>query len=207
MTRFLLALCVAIWFTGCHAIAVPVQLVFNSSVSSGVPNTSPVTVVSLRVGNTTSSRTGCALSPTSVTRSDRQPIAGTSAGPGLFVGIFATVATQRDNLTHTEVMSDNDVCSGFNGIGDMTSVYVQFGRALRADDVLVIVDTVPADDIVVRSQMRVRIERLSDNQTIGRSTQILDVSNMWSANLGGLSCRATNNRNAADGELTFSNIG
>jgi hypothetical protein len=117
------------------------------------------------------------------------------------------VATQRDNLTHTEVMSDNDVCSGFNGIGDMTSVYVQFGRALRADDVLVIVDTVPADDIVVRSQMRVRIERLSDNQTIGRSTQILDVSDMWSANLGGLSCRATNNRNAADGELTFSNIG
>lgn len=203
MSCLLVALCVAIWFTGCHAIAVPVQLVFNtnSSGSSGVPNTSPVTVVSLRVGNTTSSRTACALSPTSVTRSDRQPIAG--ANPG----IFATVATQRNNLTHTEVMSDNDVCSGFSGIGDMTSVYVQFGRALRADDVLVIVDTVPADDIVVRTQMSVRIERLSDNQTIGRSTQILDVSDMWSANLGGLSCRATNNRNAADGELTFSNIG
>jgi hypothetical protein len=205
MSRLLVALCVAIWFTACHAIAVPVQLVFNSDASRSVPNTSPVTVLSLRVGNTISPRTACAVSPTSVTRSDSQPIVGTSAGQ--LVGIFATVATQRNNLTHTEVMSDNDVCSGFNGIGDETSVYVQFGRALRADDVLVIVDTVPADAMVGRSRTGVRVERLSDNQTVGGSTQILDTPNMWSANLGGVSCSATLNRNAADGELTFSNIG
>jgi hypothetical protein len=144
------------------------------------------------------------VSPTSVARSDAQPIAGTRPGP--LAGIFATVATQRINLTHTEVMSDSDVCSGFNGIHDTTSIYIQFGRALRADDVLVIVATRPADDMAARSDMSVRIERLSDNQAIGKSVRIQEESEMWSAHLGSLSCRATINRFAADGELTFLNI-
>jgi hypothetical protein len=201
MSCLLLALCVALWFIAGHAVAVPVQLGFNSSASTA-PYTSPVSVLTLRI-NTTLPRT-CAVSPTSVRRSDAQPIAGTRPGP--LTGIFATAATQRNNLTHTEVMSDNDVCSGFNGIGDMTSIYIQFGRALRADDVLVIVDTRPVDDMAARSDMSVRIERLSDNQTIGSSVRILDDSEMWSANLGSLSCSATINRFAADSELTFLNI-
>jgi hypothetical protein len=202
MSCLLLALCVALWFIGGHAVAVPVHLGVNSSARSD-PYTSPVSVLTLRI-NTTLPRT-CAVSPTSVTRSDAQPNTGTSPGP--LAGIFATVATQRDNLTHTEVMSDNDVCSGFNAIGSTTSIYIQFGRALRADDVLVIVDTRPSDDMAARSDMSVRIERLSDNQMIGRSARIQEDSEMWSAHLGSLSCRATINRNAADGELTFSNIG
>jgi hypothetical protein len=203
MSRFVLflALCVAIWFTGGHALAVPVYLGVNSS-ASNAPYTSPVSVLTLRI-NATLPRT-CAVSPTSVTRSDAQPNTGTSPGP--LTGIFATVATQRDNLTHTEVMSDNDVCSGFNAIGNTTSIYIQFGRALRADDVLVIVDTRPVDDMAARSDMSVRIERLSDNQAIGKSVRILDDSEMWSAHLGSLSCRATINRFAADSELTFLNI-
>jgi hypothetical protein len=197
-----LALCVAIWFTGGHALAVPVYLGVNISESNAL-YTSPVSVLTLRI-DIALPRTACAVSPTSVRRSDAQPIAGTRPGP--LTGIFATVATQRNNLTHTEVVSDSDVCSGFNGIGDMTFVYIQFGRALRADDVLVIVDTRPADDIAARSDMSVRIERLSDNQTIGSPVRIQAGSEMWSAHLGSLSCRATVNRFAADSELTFLNI-